>query len=153
MVKNAIILNIKHNVFNLRDTEVAIHYVCIILVNVKLSSNALCSYTIQVNETFSKILYNVYFHPLIQTEMLFVTIFYVKISNWIHYYLSFPGKVTEDNNKRYFMGFLWGFFWKYNITNNLVHQSTPPWMYKMPTTLCDTVCQWVATGQWFSPGL
>ena len=22
----------------------------------------------------------------------------------------------------------------------------------LDTTLCDTVCQWLATGQWFSPG-
>jgi hypothetical protein len=33
IIKNAVILNIKHNIFNLRDTEVVI---CIILVLLKI---------------------------------------------------------------------------------------------------------------------
>jgi hypothetical protein len=29
---------------------------------------------------------------------------------------------------------------------------TPSWRGVLDTTLCDKVCQWLATGWWFSPG-
>ena len=27
------------------------------------------------------------------------------------------------------------------------------WRGVLDTTVCDEVCQWIATGQWFSPGI
>jgi len=50
--------------------------------------------------------------------------------------------------------------WSYDswIYNYLYSQCLPPLMWVRIsirlrcTTLCDKVCQWYATGQWFSPG-
>ena len=37
------------------------------------------------------------------------------------------------------------------ITTNAVNLN-PAETGKLDTTLCDNVCQWLAAGQWFSPG-
>jgi hypothetical protein len=56
--------------------------------------------------------------------------------------------------------FIWRGGWLYLLVyNNLCKQCLSPLMLWVPisirarcTTLCDEVCQWLATGQWFSPG-
>ena len=37
------------------------------------------------------------------------------------------------------------------ITTNVEFENLPRWGV-LDTTLCDKVCQWLATGQYFSPG-
>jgi len=59
---------------------------------------------------------------------------------------------------------LWGPSWPWSygswIHNYLCNQCLSPlmlWVWisirARCTTLCDKVCQWLATGQWFSPGI
>ena len=38
------------------------------------------------------------------------------------------------------------------ITNKVVNSKSVSWQGLLNTTLCDKVCQLLATGQWFSPG-
>jgi hypothetical protein len=38
------------------------------------------------------------------------------------------------------------------ITNKVVNSKSCSWRGLLNTTLCDKVCQLLATGQWFSPG-
>jgi len=44
--------------------------------------------------------------------------------------------------------------WSYDswIYNYLCNQCLSPWRGVLDTTLCDTVCHWLTTGGWFSPG-
>ena len=53
---------------------------------------------------------------------------------------------------RSFEGLSWP--WSYGswIYNYLCNQCLSPLNRARCTTLCDKVCQWLATGQWFSPG-
>jgi hypothetical protein len=37
------------------------------------------------------------------------------------------------------------------ITTKLCEFESPSWRNGLGTTLCDKVCQWLATGLWFSP--
>jgi hypothetical protein len=59
-----------------------------------------------------------------------------------------------------YQGLSWS--WSYGnwISNYLCHQCISPvklrvwncsWRGVLDTTLCDKVCQWLATGRWFSP--
>ena len=38
------------------------------------------------------------------------------------------------------------------ITTKVVSSKPSSWWDVLDTTICDKVCQWLATGQWFSPG-
>jgi len=52
----------------------------------------------------------------------------------------------------------WSWSWIYNYLCN--HCLSPlklwirtrPWRGVFDTTFCDKVCEWLATGQWFTPG-
>jgi hypothetical protein len=66
----------------------------------------------------------------------------------------------EQWNQKYFKGSSWS--WSYGswIYHYLCNQCTSPltlWVWTplrrgvLDTKLCDTVCQWLATGRWFSP--
>ena len=70
----------------------------------------------------------------------------------------FLGK--EQWNKKYFEGSSWSWSYGSLIYNYLCNQCTSPltlWVWTplrrgvLDTKLCDTVCQWIATGRWFSP--
>ena len=52
------------------------------------------------------------------------------------------------------MGSSWSYgSWIYNyLCNQCLWVRIPPRRDVLDTTLCDKVCQWLATGQWFSPG-
>jgi hypothetical protein len=48
-----------------------------------------------------------------------------------------------------------GVSWPWSDGSWICNQSQSPLMFSLRarcTTLCDKVCQWLATGQWFSPG-
>ena len=61
--------------------------------------------------------------------------------------------MTEDNKGCLFMFMLWSFgSWIYNYLCNRCISPLKLWWGVPDTTLCDKVCQWVATGQWFSLG-
>jgi len=38
------------------------------------------------------------------------------------------------------------------VESSILNRFSHSWRGVLDTTLCDKVCQWLVTGQWFSPG-
>ena len=75
---------------------------------------------------------------------------------FIYINITYFNVIYSSDTRR---GPLW--LWSYGswIDNYLCNQCLSPLMLRvrisiraMCTTLCDNVCQWLATGRWFSPG-
>ena len=100
----------------------------------------------------------------------FQTISEIEEHVWLHldFFSSFFRRLGRNNDAdghywcKYVIS-IWGPSWSWSygswIYNYLCNQCLSPLMLWVRisigvrcTTLCDKVCQWVATGRWFSPG-
>ena len=81
-------------------------------------------------------------------------------NTWIVYFGNFtPPPPFSPRNIHRPLGLLWPWSygsWIYNYLCNLCLSPLILWVWILIrascTTLCDKVCQWLATGRWFSPG-
>jgi hypothetical protein len=77
---------------------------------------------------------------------------------WIPPYVNKHKKTS--NRRRRGLSLLWSYgSWIYNYLWNQCLSPLKLWIWipfswgELYTTLCDKVCQWLATGRWFSPGI